>query len=132
MTLLMIDVQVSENRNRLDDYKNRYHIQLPQDRTELEKELDDLRREQTRQVAVIKQVEAEIENFRGTSVVASAIQSVRPTGFPGWSPPVVLFAALLLASVGGSLAVAVARLRQEMRLRRQADSTPSPVSSRSS
>lgn len=64
MTLLMIDSDIQQNRNRLATLDERLHIGLPNEFDELQKRLDDILRAQSNMKTEIEARESELERFR--------------------------------------------------------------------
>lgn len=64
MTLLMIDSDIQQNRNRLATLDERLHIGLPNEFDELQKRLDDILRAQSNMNAEIVARQFELERFR--------------------------------------------------------------------
>lgn len=63
MTLLMIDNQVEQNRNRLSSLQERYFVQLPEQKDNLQKALDDNKRQQEIQKAKVFDSKSQLEKL---------------------------------------------------------------------
>lgn len=63
VAILLIDNEIQQNRNRLNDLEDRLYINLPRQRQELEKHLEDNRRAQEMQWSKISEYEGQYEKL---------------------------------------------------------------------
>jgi hypothetical protein len=78
MTLLMIDNEIQQNRNRLAAVEERLYIDLANQQQQLEIELDANKREQVAQAENIAVTEATLEKWTAETAIARERQSARP------------------------------------------------------
>ncbi len=80
MTLLMIDNEINQNRNRLAGLEERLYVDIPNSRVELDKALADNAREQEANKAEIASLDLVMKNFRETRAIIEPTQSIAPIG----------------------------------------------------
>ena len=82
LTFLMVDNEIQQNRTRLAALEERSQINLPKERSELEKRLADLERDRAMQQEIISANETQLSRIRGTRVIVGPARSLEPVG-PG-------------------------------------------------
>lgn len=80
MTLLMIDNEISQNRNRLAKLEERLYVEIPNRGSELDKALADNARAQEANKAEIARLDLVLKNFRETRAIIEPTESVEPVG----------------------------------------------------
>ncbi len=112
LTFLMVDNEIQQNRTRLAALEERSQINLPKERSELEKRLADLERDRAMQQEIISANETQLSRIRGTRVIVGPARSLEPVG-PGRA--VILTLAGVLGLVLGIFAAFFAEFLQRAR-----------------
>lgn len=80
MTLLMIDNEIDQNRDRMAALDERLHVTLPEKKDKLDKALADNRREQANAQTEIDNVVVTLKNIQETRAIIEPTQSLKPIG----------------------------------------------------
>jgi hypothetical protein len=102
MTLLMLDNEVQQNRNRLAGLEERLHVSLIDKRDKLKKALADNRRAYLNIKDNVSRLELKITNLQETRAVYPATQSIDPTGIGKKAVVLMALIAGLLVGVFGA------------------------------
>lgn len=93
MTLLMIDNEINQHRERVAELEERLHVALPDEKDNLEKALADNLRAQANNQADIEKLNLTLKNIRETRAIIEPTQSLKPTGVS--KPLIVVLGAVL-------------------------------------
>ena len=93
MTLLMIDNEIQQNRQRLDELEERQSIELVNERDNVKKKLADTLREITEKKSELDKVKLQRKNLRETRSIVPPMQSLEPVGL---SKMIIILLAVLL------------------------------------
>lgn len=113
MTLLMIDNEINQNRNRLASLEERFYVTLPNRGKELDKALADNTRAQEANKAEIARLELILKNFRETRAIIEPTESIAPVGT---GKAVIVVLGVLL---GGMLAIFAVFIAEFLTVARQ-------------
>ena len=102
MTLLMLDNEVQQNRNRLAGLEERLHVSLIDKRDKLKKALADNRRAYLNIKDNIARLELKIANLQETRAVYPATQSIEPAGIGKKAVVLLALIAGLMVGVFGA------------------------------
>lgn len=102
MTLLMIDNEINQNRNRLAALEERLYVNIPNRSNELDKALADNRRAQESNKAKIASLGLVLKNFRETRAIIAPTKSIEPVGI---SRGVIAVLGILLGGMLATFAV---------------------------
>jgi LPS O-antigen subunit length determinant protein (WzzB/FepE family) len=80
MTLLMIDNEIQQNRQRLDELEERLTVELINERDVVENELADTLRKITEKKSELTKVKLQRDNLRETRSIVPPMQSLEPVG----------------------------------------------------
>ena len=80
MTLLMLDNDIQQQRERLAGLEERLFIKLSEEQDNIEKKLSDNQRSQANQKDQISNLQTQLINFRETRPLVAPMQSNEPTG----------------------------------------------------
>jgi hypothetical protein len=102
MTLLMIDNEINQNRNRLAALEERLYVNIPNRSNELDKALADNNRAQESNKAEIASLGLVLKNFRETRAIIAPTKSMGPVGI---SKAVIAVLGMLLGGMLATFAV---------------------------
>lgn len=80
LTFLMVGNEIQQNRTRLATLEERLHVLLPQERSQLEKKIADLKRDTITQQEKISTIEARLSSVRETRLLVGPARSIEPVG----------------------------------------------------
>jgi capsular polysaccharide biosynthesis protein len=96
MTLLMLDSDIQQQRERLAQLQERLSIDIAEDRDDLEKKLADNKRTQANQNDEVSRLEAQLVNLRETRALVPPMQSNEPSGL---SRKIILLLAMVIGAI---------------------------------
>lgn len=121
MTLLMLDNEVRQNRERLAELEDQLQVGLAQKRDRLNNKLLDSQRRQDIQQAVIRHLELQLENLQQTRVVIAGLKSLEPVSL---SRAVIALLGALLGAFVSLLVVFGLEFRERLRAELARDGEP--------
>lgn len=115
MTLLMIDNEIDQNRNRMAELQERRFVELPDEQELLAKKLADKLREQQNIQLSINQIKIKLKNIRETRAVIEPTRSLKPVGL---TKPLLVLLGIVLGLVAAVFAAFfaefIAKAKDEM------------------
>jgi LPS O-antigen subunit length determinant protein (WzzB/FepE family) len=127
MTLLMLDNEVRQQRERLAKLEERLMVDIAEGQDRLANEISDNTRQQQTQKDKIARIEAELNNLVETKALVPPMQSTEPTGM---GKKMIVILALVLGSIIAIFAAFFAEFLQKARQQMRDESEPQPAGQR--
>lgn len=112
MTLLMIDNEINQNRNRMAQLEERLYVNIPNRSNELDKALADNKRAQAANKAEIASLDLVLKNFSETRAIMEPTESVEPVGI---GKPMIALLGIMLGGMLATFAVFIAEFLTTVR-----------------